>query len=162
MTIYFPFTPSNVAAPTFMPTLDGDPYTIQVSFQLFGQRYYLNCYDLSGNRIFTRPMVESEAGKIINAISWNVASGLVTVKTSIPHGYPIGSVVNLTVAGCVPDAYNGAVQAFVDTPNTFTYPLTTDPGVATVFGQASYLIDLIAGYFNSTMIFRNGQFEVSP
>lgn len=162
MTSFFPFTPSNIAAPTFMPTLDGNPHTIQVFWLLFGQRYILNCYDLSGNRIFTRALIESEAGIGIDNLSWSVLSGLVTVTTEIPHGYPIGSMKKLTIAGCVPDTYNGAYQVFVNGPSSFTYPLPVDPGIASVFGEASFLMNMAAGYFDSTLIFRNGQFEVSP
>jgi len=40
--------------------------------------------------------------------------------------------------------------------------MQSDPGTVTSAGEVSFLINMCAGYFNSTMIFRNGQFEVNP
>ena len=162
MTTYIPFTPSLISAPQFTPTLDGAQYNVVVTWSLFGQRYYLNCYSLNGERIFTAPLIESAAGVAIESLKWDVTTSLVTAKTTAPHGLRLGAAINLTIAGCAPDAYNGAVQAMVASPTTFTYPLQSDPGTASVFGSASYLISMTSGYFTSTLVYRDGAFEVSP
>ena len=162
MTTYIAFTPSNSAAPKFQVTLDGALYTIVLTWSLFGQRYYVNCYALDGVWIFSIPLTETNAGLPLEALSWDVTKEMVTATTTIPHGYPLGTEIKLTIAGCAPTAYNGAIVAMVTSPNTFTYPLGVDPGNATTFGSASYLISLTAGYFNSTLVYRDGQFEISP
>ncbi len=159
---YFPFTPSNKSAPQFQPTFDGLQFTVIVTWSLFGQRFYVNCYALDGSLQFALPLIESNAGLTIEALAFSLPSGLVTLTTATPHGYALGTLVNLTVAGCAPDAFNGAFQCAVASPTTLTYPLASDPGAASVFGSISYLISMTAGYFDSTLVFRNGQFEVSP
>jgi len=63
------------------------------------------------------------------------------------------------------------VNALITGPATFTYPIASNPGAATVFGTASYDINLIGGVpnqngvpFSSTLVFRDAsqQFETSP
>jgi hypothetical protein len=162
MTTYIPFTPSTVSAPQFMPVLDGDTYVVSVRWNLYGQRYFINVYDLSGVRILTTALVTTDSGLTIDSLLWDILSKRVTVTTSIPHGYEIGEVVDLVIAGCSPDAYNGAFQVFITDETTFTYEMDTDPGIATAVGSASFLQNMVAGYFASTLIFRGGQFEVNP
>jgi len=58
-TTYYDFTPNNSTAFQFQPTLDGQTYTVQVTWNLFGQRFYVNVYDLSGNLIFALPLIGS-------------------------------------------------------------------------------------------------------
>ena len=162
MTTLYQLVPSPTAPPQFTPTLDGQQYLITVTWGLFGQRYYVNCYSLNGVLQFSVPLLESPAALEIATASWDVASQLVTVITSTPHGYKIGSVVELTLLGCSPDAYNGAYAVFISGASSFTYPLTLDPGVLTAPGSAAYLISMAAGYFSSTLTFANGSFVVNP
>ena len=163
MTTYFAFTPSRVSAPTFQPTLDGAQYTCVARWNLFAQRYYLNCTDLDGNRIFALPIVETPPAIAINTLTWSELTGLVTVTTQSRHGYVVGGAVTLTIAGCSPDAYNGAQLVTITGASTFTYPLSSDPGTNIVAGGASQMINMGAGYFTtSSLIYRNGSFEVSP
>ena len=159
---YFPFTPSSKSAPQFQPTFDGAQYTVIVTWNLFGQRYYVNCYALDGTLKFSVPLIESGAGAAIESLSWTLTQGLVPATLLSPHGYAIGTVVDLTMAGKSPDTFNGSYPCAIVGPNSFTFPVASDPGAATTFGSASYLISMTAGYFNSTLVFRNGQFEVSP
>jgi len=161
MTSYFPFQSSRSSAPLFMPTLDGQVYQCIVTWNIFGQRYYVNCYDGSGVRVFTVPMLETSAGHNIQMMSWDVEKRQVTAICAKPHGLRIGSVVDLTIVGCVPATYNGAYACTVLDVASFSYQLTYDPGTSVAPGSADYLISMTAGYFNTTMIFRNGQFEVS-
>lgn len=163
MTTYFPFTPTRHAVPTFAPTLDGEQYSCTCTWNLFGQRYYLNCFDLEGNRVFSRPIVDSPPAVPLNALSWAALPKAVTATTQAPHGYPIGAVVALTITGASPAAFNGAFSCRVTGPKTFTYPLADDPGACVLPGAYSAPINLAAGYFKaSTIIYRNRAFEVSP
>lgn len=162
MTAYFAFQPSAIANFQFQPTLDGQQYNVVVTWGLFGQRYYANCYALDGTPIFTVPLVGSPVGLDLESLTWS--GGVVTAETTIPHGYDVGASINLTIDGCNPTALNGTYPSVIESPTTFTYPLAADPGATTTPGIVEYNIDLAAGYFDSTLVYReaNGQFEVSP
>ena len=58
MTVYN-FTPNINAPYQFQPTLDGQVHSAIVRWNLFGQRFYLEIYDLNGTRVITRAMVGS-------------------------------------------------------------------------------------------------------
>ena len=83
----FPFTPSKSATFTFRPTLDGDAYACSVTWNLFGQRWYVNCYDTSGNWIFTLPLIGSPdnfdisitAGYFASTMVYRVSSNVIEV-----------------------------------------------------------------------------------
>jgi len=161
VTTFFPFNPTPQGPVTFLPTLDGAQYSASVTWNVFGARWYLNLATVAGVPVFTLPLIASPAGIVLQEITW--ANGLVTAVASAPHKLDLNATVALTVSGCAPDAYNGAVDAFVIDPITFTYPLSSDPGQATTVGQAAYTVNLAAGYFQtSTLAFRDGQFEVNP
>ena len=171
MTTFTDFVPSRVAAFQFSPTLDGEPYTVTVTWLLFGARFYVNVYALDGTLICSRPLIGSPTGLAIEALSFDEDTGLVTAETSAPHGYKIGTVVGLTISGASPAAYNGLIDALIAGPDSFTYPLSANPGAATAPGAASYDVNLIGGMSNSngnpfasTLVFRQQaqQFEVSP
>lgn len=71
----------------------------------------------------------------ITTITW--AASVVTVTTTSPHGIPNTKVVNVTIAGVAapgPGTYNGTFAATSTGANTFTYPLASNPGTATVPG----------------------------
>src|SRR6266566_2988171 len=57
--VYFPFTPSVNAPFQFTPTLDGVQYQAVVTWNLYGQRYYVNLYALDGTLVFSLPLVGS-------------------------------------------------------------------------------------------------------
>jgi hypothetical protein len=155
------FVPSKVQVPQFNVTLDGNTYTVLVRWNLFAQRYYITIVSLEGVVILTEALVGSPIPIAISAVSW--VNGLVTVMTQNPHGLRFGRSVILTLSGITPDAYNGAVQVLVTGANTFSFPLTANPGAATVLGQMERNINLVAGFFTSTLVFRtaNNQFEVT-
>jgi hypothetical protein len=162
MTTFFNFTPSITAAYQFQPTLDGQVYNATILWSVFGQRYYLRLADLSGNVIVHEALAGSDTGINVSSLSWS--QGQVTLTTIAPHNYNIGEIIYLTVSGCSPDAYNGRFACNITGPDTLTYSLATDPGVAVGFGALSYDVSLVSGYFDSTLVFRqpNMQFEVSP
>ena len=80
------------------------------------------------------------------------------------HGFQVGTVVNLTVSGMVPSSYNGTFRAIAINPTQLTYALDIPSGPVSTFGTASNDINLAAGYFNSSLVYRdqNRQFEVTP
>ncbi len=81
-TTYYDFNPSNTAPTQFQPTLDGQVYTVLVSWNLFGQRWYATCYDLAGNLQFNLPLIGSPldydisltAGYFTTKLVWRVAN----------------------------------------------------------------------------------------
>src|SRR5437879_5962606 len=66
----------------------------------------------------------------ITTMVWS--AGIVTVTTTAPHTIPVGQVLQLTITGATPLAYNGTFNATATGASTFTYPLVSDPGAMTV------------------------------
>lgn len=58
----------------------------------------------------------------------------VTVTTASAHGIPTGDTILGIIAGVTPTGYNGTYQITSTGTNTFTYPLTTNPGAVTIQG----------------------------
>jgi hypothetical protein len=177
MTTYLPFSPSQAANPPWQGqiTLDGVTYNLTATWSPFGQRWYINLVALDGTSLLYTARVGSPNALQIESISWAAGgtanTGQVTVETSLPHGFTIGDVVTVTIAGCTPDAYNGQYQCLVTGPSTLTFPLTADPGTATMVGAVNQQVNLVGGianesgdYFSSTLVFRTStqNFEISP
>ena len=169
MTTYVPFAPSAVQAFSFQATLDGQQYNVVITWNLFGQRWYVNVYALDGTLIVARAMTGSATGVQLAGLTWS--NGEVEATTQEPHGYAVGQSIALTVSGAVPSGYNGLFQCLITGPSTFSYPLASYPGAATAFGAVSYDVNLVGGvpnengnYFASTLVFRqdSNQFEISP
>ena len=162
MTTFFAFTPSPLAPFQFQAALDGATYNVAVLWNVFRQGWYVRISSQDGTTVGFRALVASPAGFTISGATWD--SGIATITTASPHGYKIGSTIALTISGMSPDGYNGQVMALITGASTFTYALATYPGSATEFGTASYNISLTAGYFSSTLIYREAtqQFEISP
>lgn len=161
MTTYYPVTSSQAAAFSFQPTLDGNQYQVTVTWNLYGQRSYVNVTQLDGTPVVTLPVLESPSALALASLSW--ANGTVTTVTQQPHGYRIGSTVAVTIKNCAPSTYNGAVLAYVIDNETLTYPLTGNPGMVTALGAVDWFVNMVDGYFEiSTLVFRNSQFEVDP
>lgn len=69
----------------------------------------------------------------ISTLSW--AGGTVTATTTAPHGMTNGDVLNLTIAGANPTAYNATDRICTITgASTFTFPLAADPGATVAPG----------------------------
>jgi hypothetical protein len=165
VTTYFNFQPPALGAPVFefQPTLDGQSYTASVPWLLFGQRWYLSLRALNGTLIFFRSLIGSPPGRALQTLSWQ--NGYVSATTTAPHGYAVGQQIELTISGCTPAALNGTFPCLVTGPNSFSYALAQDPGIATTLGLASYDVNLAWGFFQqSSLVFRTAtqQFEVSP
>ena len=162
MTTYFQFVPSNSKAPTFMPTFDGQAYSITIMWNISSQRYFLNCKSIGGTLIFMIPLVESLPSMEISALEWNQNSQAVVLETAEPHGLRIGEMVDINVINCIPATYNGEGLGAVLTKTKIAYRMALDPGQATTFGVLDILISLTKGYFTSTLVYRNKAFEVNP
>jgi len=59
MTTIYPYTQSNSANFQFQPVLDGQVYNVILTWNIFGQRFYINIYDQSGNLIVCLPLIGS-------------------------------------------------------------------------------------------------------
>lgn len=162
MTSFYDFQPNRQGPFIFQPTLDGQIYNAQVVWSVFGRRYYLYVYSLGGDLIFSVPMVGSPAGLALAALSWS--ANVVTAKTLSRHGFTIGQTARVTIAGVTPDAYNGVQEILITGLDSFTYPLTGNPGGDVILGAIYQNADLAGGYFDSTIVYRqpSNQFEVSP
>ena len=174
MATIIPFIPSNIILPTFTATLDGDDYTVKVTWNVSAQRFYLNLYAQDGTWVTTVPLIQSPPARQVLSAVWDILQGILTIVMVDPSLWPIplstegtatkpGTVSNFTLENFVPNNYNGTFKSLILNPTTFTIPMTTDPGQATILGSVSRYLNMMAGIFNtSTLIYRSGAFEVNP
>lgn len=163
MTTIIPVQFSQLQVPQFQVTLDGASYNLSMPYNLYGQRYYVNCSDLQGNLIFSLPLVGSPPGMVIQTLSWD--QGKVTLQTSAPHNYRPGSLLEFTLSGAAPDEYNGTYDMVALDRSTLRYSLAQDPGVSNAQGTLFNDLNLAAGYFEtSSLVWRpsSSQLEVTP
>lgn len=80
----------------------------------------------------------------ITSAQW--AAGVVTMQSSVnlPDQYAPGNTANFSVTGFVPTAYNYSGQVQIVDAQTFTFPLSSDPGSVTTMGtwQAKESVEL--------------------
>lgn len=72
------FSPSLKSNFQFQCTLDQQDYTCIVTWNLFGQRYYINLYDNNGVRVLTLPLISSP-----NWYNINLVGGYFNVSTMV-------------------------------------------------------------------------------
>lgn len=78
MTItYIQFQPSDSAPFQFTATLDAVQYNVAVTYNIAGQRYYINIYDQQGALIVCKPMVSSPPGYDISLTAGYFTSTMV-------------------------------------------------------------------------------------
>lgn len=162
-TDYFTFTPQPTAPPfLFQPTLDGQDYLARVTWNVFGQRWYISLDTSNNQPVFMQAMVASPQLIEAQTIRWE--NGFAIIEAGFPSSFRIGQSFNLTVSGFVPDAYNTPrALALIIGPTEIMYPMATPAVPATVLGRATYDINLAGGYFTqSSLVFREAtqQFEV--
>jgi hypothetical protein len=163
MTTYYPLVKSNTKAPSFMPAFDGSNYTVTIQHNISSQRYYVNCKDYNGVLIFMRPLIETPNPVAIESLEWDLENEVVIGTLAAPlYSFLPGEIVNISIIQAVPNTYNGDGMATIIDEMTFTYPMKNNPGPMHQAGVAQFLISLTKGYFNSTLVFRNMQFEVTP
>jgi hypothetical protein len=162
MTTFYHLVPSNRQAPTFTALFDGAQYIITVLWNISSQRFYVNCKDISGNLIFMVPLVINPESMQLASLSYDEQNMRVVATTVAPHNFPIGEVINASIINCVPSQYNGSGLLSVLSKTEIIYSMKQNPGPATTLGAIDYLISLTKGYFRSTMIYRDGNFEINP
>lgn len=162
MTTYYDFIPSNKSAPNFMPTFDGVQYTVAVIWNVSARRYYIKCMSLNSVLKFLVPLVESNSPIEIIGYTWDRLNGRVIVTLVAPHGMPIGQVINVNIVGTVHTKYNGSGLGSVLSKTEIMYPMQNNPGQVTILGVLDMFISMTKGYFNSTLVYRNNRFEVTP
>jgi hypothetical protein len=79
--------------------------------------------------------IKGTATSTASAASW--ANGVVTL--TIPSTDYVGTSGPVTVAGFTPAGYNGSYQGLNASSATITYPLTANPGAATVMGTVAHI-----------------------
>jgi len=62
------FNPSPLSNFQFQPTLDGVPYVAIVTWNVYGERYYISIYDSYRNLIMYRPIIGSPDDYSINLV----------------------------------------------------------------------------------------------
>lgn len=136
------FSPSTLAAFNFQATLAGTIYNVIVTWNIFGQRYYVNVYDLSGTLIVCRALCSS--GESFQGVfTW--ADGIATATLAGAHYVPIGGVADVWVSKTA-TGFDGGWQALSTGPNTLTYELSTNPNSTdNVTGQVNFALNLVEG-----------------
>jgi hypothetical protein len=162
MTIYYQFIPSKSNAPSFMPTFDGQQYNVSIVWNISAQRFYVKCMTLQGALVFLVPLVNSNPPIEITSFVWDEFNARVVATTAKSHGMPIGQVININIINTVPSAFNGSGLGFVLSDNQIVYPMQQNPGQATMLGVLDMFISMTKAYFQSTLVFRNMVFEVTP
>lgn len=170
MTTVIPFLPSNISAPQIAVTLDGNDYNMVVTWNVSGARYYINLYDLNGNWIVTCPIITSPPAEDVADFEFDALSRTVTVtKASNPQtNYPLyrraGTMIKYWLTNFQPTTFNGFYpNCLTISPAQFTFLSPSDPGSPVVMGKVEQRLNIVAGIFQtSTMIYRNGAFEIDP
>lgn len=80
MTTYTAFTPAANQSPPFqfLPMLDKQQYSVTTTWNMFGQRWYINVYSLSGGLVVSTPLIASPQGT-----DFNLVAGYFTTSTLV-------------------------------------------------------------------------------
>jgi len=79
MTTYVAFSQPQTSPFQFTATLDGNPYTVSVPWNLWGQRYYVYVQSLDGALICAVPRIPSPLGDT----TINIVEGYFTTSTLV-------------------------------------------------------------------------------
>lgn len=82
MTTYVPFTPALNTLFSFQPTLGGSLYNLYVTWNMAGQRWYLNIADLQQNLVLAEALISSPDDYDINLIENYIAGSTLVFRTS--------------------------------------------------------------------------------
>lgn len=156
----FEFAPPPDDAFRFSPVIDGETYEAAVEWSIFGRRWFLRLSEPGGALALYTAVVESPVLARVDSLRWDQARGRVILTAE--HALPIGAVVQMTVRGSLPETYNGNFDMAVESPNTLSYPMKTDPGGLVTPGLWGREIDLLQGRFTTTLIYRQRRFETYP
>lgn len=155
------FAPSTTQVFTFQPSLDGTLYNATVTQNVFGQRFYLNLTDLSGDLLLTCT-IDGDSGPSMQAtLSWSENGGALAV-TAIPHLVPIGVPANLRISQ-TGTTFDGLWQALAITSTAFTYALSNPNESLPISGNLDFPANLVNGVVSGQLYFHpdTQQFEYS-
>ncbi len=173
MTTVIPFIPSNLKAPQFIARLDSNDYDVIITWNIAALRYYINIYDkITGDWIITIPLISTPPARNVSSAVYDPFLNSVVVTFIDPTLWPVplgaglanpGTIIEYTLEGFQPDTYNGKHRCLHLNGLKFTFPIASDPGPVLVLGRVSRLLNMIDTVFQiSTMIYRNGAFEINP
>jgi hypothetical protein len=174
VTTVIPFLPSNLVAPSFRATLDGTDYDVEITWNVSAQRYYINIYGLDGTWIITTPLVQTPPARKIQSIVYDIFQKAIIVTMVDPSLWPVplsaaglntppGTIVDYTLENCDPTLLNQKWRSLHINNLSFSFQLPSDPGSINILGSVNRLMNMISGVFQtSTLIYRNGAFEVTP
>lgn len=162
MTQIFRLVPSNTQAPSFSPILDGDPYTVVVTWNVSAQRFYINIYSVGGTLVCSVPLIASTSGVPLASLVYDPAQKMMIATRAARFWRPIGQIVQFTLQDCDPASLNGQYDCTVMSATQFSFPIDSDPGPIKQPGSNQRYMDMLGPWFSSSMIFRNSQFEVRP
>ena len=114
----------------------------------------------ASGKIYPAPMgwvapAAGKAGKATTSLTW--ATGVVTV---VATGHGLVSGQGTLITGVTAAGYNGYQIATVTDANTFTYPLTADPGAASVQGIVYKNVEVVVAISNLKVV--NADAAVGP
>ena len=172
MTTVIPFRPSNIITPEFRARLDGADYTVRVTWNISALRYYINVYAQDGTWIITVPLVSSPPARGVANANYDPFLNSIVVELVSPDQWPIplagpitkpGTIIEYTLEGFQPSTYNGRFRCLHINGTEFTFPMSQDPGPLIILGRVSRLLNMVDTVFlRSTMVYRNGAFEINP
>lgn len=173
MTTIIPFLPSNLFPPTFQATFDGASYKVVVTFNISAQRYYINVYGQDNSWIITAPMIQTPPARAVEFLEYHNLRRVVHVQLVDPSQWAVplssagtnmapGTMADYTLENFTPDVFNGRFRCLHINDQHFEFSMPDDPGEALILGSVSRHLSMVEGTFNSTLIYRNGAFEVSP
>jgi hypothetical protein len=173
MTTIIPFLPSNLFTPTFQVTLDGTNYQVTVTWNVSAQRYYINIYGTDNTWIITVPLIQTPPARGVASVVYDNLRRVMTITMVDPSQWsiplsaagtstPPGTIVDYTLENFTPDVLNGKQRSIHITNTDFSFSLANDPGQVLILGSVSRILNMIGGMFDSTLIYRNGAFEVTP
>jgi hypothetical protein len=172
MTTVIPFIPSNIQAPAFPLILDGKSCNAIITWNISALRYYVNIYDSNGNWIITTALVSTPPARNVQNAVYDPFLNSIVVQLVDPSFWPIpaygpvtppGQMVDYTMENFQPTTYNGKFRCMHIDAMTFTFPMITDPGPLVILGRVSRLLNMVESVMQtSTMVYRNGAFEINP
>lgn len=173
MATIIPFLPSNIQTPRFKASFDGVPHTVEITWNVSAQRYYINIYEESTNRwVITVPLISSPPARDVANAEYDPFMNIVKITFVYPSLWPVpvggpiykpGTIIDYTLTDFQPITYNGNVLGLHIDELTFTYPMPIDPGPLVVLGKISRMLNMVGSVFKETvMIYRNGAFEIGP
>jgi|SRR6516225_2771730 hypothetical protein len=174
MTTVIPFLPSNIKTPTFGATFDGDDYKVTITWNISAQRYYVNVYGSDGSWIIATPLIQSPPSRAVNGLTYDPLRRVMTIQMVDPKYWPVpigstgtatppGTIVDYTLENFDPALLNTKWRSLHVNDTTFSFPLANDPGQINILGSVGRHLDMLNGIFQtSSLIYRNGAFEVNP